>query len=81
MIRKANKNDIKSINELGILLNSNFVNTYNIENYINNPNYIILVNEIEFITGLLIIYNNIDYYELEIIVVDEKCRKKELRQI
>ncbi len=76
MIRKATKNDIKSINKLGILVNSNFINTYNIEDYFNNPSYIILVNEDELINGLLIIYNNIDYYELEIIVVSKEDRKK-----
>ena len=76
MIRRANKEDISSINELGSLVNPNFINTYNIQEYINNSNYIILVNEEESINGLLIIYSNIDYYELEIIVVGQKYRKK-----
>ena len=76
MIRKANENDIISINKLGCIFNSNFVNTYNVIDYLKNKNYIILVNDEEEINGLIIVYKNIDYYELEAIVVDIESRKK-----
>ncbi len=74
MIRKALEKDIDAINKLGSQLNSDFLATYNINNYIHNDKYIILVNEDDIINGLLIVFNNIDYYELEIIVVDENLR-------
>ena len=74
MIRQSLEKDIDAINKLGSQLNSDFLATYNINNYIHNDKYIILVNEDDIINGLLIVFNNIDYYELEIIVVDENLR-------
>lgn len=76
MIYKAVKDDISAIIELGKLLNDNFENTYLIDNYIDDKNYIILVNKSDKINGFLIVYKNIDYYELEIIVVSSECRNK-----
>lgn len=76
MIRLANKTDVESINKLGLLVNDNFINTYRIYDYLDNSNYIILVNEDELVNGSLIVYKNIDYYELEIIVVDPNYRNK-----
>lgn len=76
MIRKACNLDIDQINKLGKLLYNNFSTTYNIKDYLNNDKYIILVNEEDIINGVLIIFKNIDYYELEIIVVDLNKRKK-----
>jgi ribosomal-protein-alanine N-acetyltransferase len=76
MIRLARISDIENINILGSLVNENFERTYNIKEYLNNNNYIILVSENDKIDGLLIVYKNIDYYELEIIVVDDQKRKK-----
>lgn len=77
MIRKANLKDINFINNLGIQINNNFEKTYNIKDYLNNEKYIILVNELNnIINGLLIIYNNVDNFELEIIVVDNEYRNR-----
>ena len=80
MIRKASSRDLKKINNLGIQLFDNFESTYNINNYLGNNNYIILINEESVINGLLIVYKNIDYYELELIVVDYSFRKKGIGQ-
>lgn len=76
MIRFAEVNEIEDINRLGVIFESNFLKTYHIKDYLNNPNYIILVNKDEIINGLLIVYKNIDYYELEAIVVDPDYRKR-----
>lgn len=70
MIRLANYNDIKSINELGKLVNNNFCNTYDIKDYIFNDKYIMLVNDENIVNAMLIAYDNIDYLELEMIVVN-----------
>lgn len=76
MIRLAQIFDIEKINKLGISYNSDFLNTYNLKSYLNNNNYIILVEEN--IKGFLIIYNNLDYYELEMIIVDKQYRKNHI---
>lgn len=76
MIRFAKVSEFEDINRLGIIFENNFLNTYNIKDYLNNPNYIILINEDDIINGLLIVYKNIDYYELEAIVVDPNYRNK-----
>lgn len=76
MIREANKNDVVFINELGKCLNVNFSHTYDINNYITSDNYIVLVNVDEVINGFILIFKNIDNYEIEAIVVDEKYRQK-----
>ena len=76
MIRFANKTDVESINKLGLLVNDNFIKTYSIDDYLANSNYIILINEDDIVNGILIAYKNIDYYELEVIVVDSNYRNK-----
>lgn len=76
MISRAVKEDIKSIIELGKILYNNFEKTYLIEEYINNDNYIILVNKNNLLNGFLIVYKNIDCYELEIIVVSNDYRNQ-----
>jgi len=78
MIRVAGIKDLDSINYLGNLFNDNFIKTYNINEYLNNNNYIILVNEDEIINGLMIVYKNIDYYELEAIITDPLYRNKKI---
>ena len=78
MIRFANINDIEFINNLGKDVIDNFSNKYNIINYLNNNNYIILFNNNGIINGFLLIYKNIDYYELEIIVVDANYRNQKI---
>ena len=76
MIRFGTINDINDINRLGIIFENNFLKTYNIKDYLDNSNYIILINEDDIINGLLIVYKNIDYFELEAIVVDPEYRNK-----
>lgn len=76
MISKAVKEDINSIIELGKSLYANFDKTYIINEYVDNENYIILVNKEEILNGFLLIYKNIDCYELEVIVVSNDYRNK-----
>lgn len=77
MISKATLEDKESIIKLGKTFIGNFPNTYNIEEYLNNNNYIILINkENKLLKGFLIIYKNIDCYELELIIVDKEYRKQ-----
>lgn len=76
MIRKLEKKDFELVNKLGIKLFSNFDNVYDLENYLNNDNYIILVNVDDYINAFLIVLKNIDFYELEAIIVDESLRGK-----
>lgn len=79
MIRKAEKKDIKSINELGNTMFNNFLNKFNINEYIENPNYIILVDiENSKLNAFLICYKNFDFYELELILVEENERNKKI---
>lgn len=79
MIRKAVKNDIQSINELGSTMFNNFLNKFNINEYLENTNYIILVDkENSKLNAFLICYKNIDFYELELIIVDENERNKKI---
>ena len=77
MIRNASIEDIEIINNLGNLVSNTFSKSYNISNYLENNNYIILVyTENSIVKGFILIYKNIDYYELEMIVVDSKERHK-----
>lgn len=76
MIRLATEKDITCIIKLGIILNANFAKTYDLNNYLKDDNYIILVNEDDYINGFIIVYKNIDYFELEAIAVDINYRKK-----
>lgn len=76
MIFKAVKEDINEINALGKLLYDNFEKTYFIEKYLSENNYIILVEKENVINGFMIVYKNIDYYELELIIVSENYREQ-----
>ena len=73
MIREVREKDIKRINELGLLVTPNFLTTYKIKDYINNDKFILLTDE--GVNSFLLLFKNIDSFELEIIVVDEKYRK------
>ncbi len=75
MIRKAANQDTESIKLLGKKLMPNFTNTYNIDSYINDESYIILVNDEEFINAFLIVKKNLDDFEIEFIIVEEENRK------
>lgn len=77
MIKIATKKDVSPINELGVKEFSNFLKTYNIEEYIKNNNYIILINEEKnILNAFMIIYKNIDYFELEMIIVSKEYRQQ-----
>lgn len=77
MITEAKKEDIIFIKELGLEDFENFDKTYNIEEYIKNDNYVILVHkDSNKINGFMIVYKNIDYYELEMIIVSSNCRRE-----
>lgn len=76
MICNATSNDIREINKLGKLWYDNFEKIYLIEDYLLEKNYIILVDKEQEVNGFLIVYKNIDYYELEFIIVKEHLRNK-----
>ena len=76
MIRIATEKDIVEIIKLGSILNTNFSKTYDIGQYLKDEKYIILLNEDGFINGFIIVYKNIDYFELEAIAVNANFRKK-----
>lgn len=76
MIRIARKDDIDSINLLGETLYHNFQATYDILSYLTNSNYIILVNEEDVINAFLLVYSNIDYFEIEVIIVEKEHQNK-----
>lgn len=74
MIREATIEDKSQINNLGNLFIENFHNKFNLDSYICNDNYTILVNDENNVNAFLIVYKNIDYYEIEMIYVDNKVR-------
>lgn len=77
MITEAKKEDIVFIKKLAIEDFENFDKTYNIDEYMKNNNYIILVyKNSDKLNGFIIVYKNIDYYELEMIIVSSNCRKQ-----
>ncbi len=77
MIRHALKEEIPTLNSLGLLALGNFTKVYDLENYLNNDSYYILVNEDnEIINGLLIIVKTVDSYELEIIAVKKENQQQ-----
>ena len=78
MIRKANNADIEIINEIGKEVFANFIKTYDVASYVNDERYTVLVYEDEEhqIDGFLINYNNIDYNELEMIIVRKQVQRK-----
>lgn len=76
MIRKATEKDIVEIIKLGSILNTNFSKTYDISQYLKDEKYIILLNEDDGINAFIIVFKNIDYFELEAIVVNIDFRKK-----
>ena len=76
MIQEASLSDIEKLNKLGSKLIPNFLKTYDLNNYINNSNYIILVYEEYNIAAFLLIRNNLDFYEIEALYVDENHRKR-----
>lgn len=75
MISNATNNELSAINKLGLVLYDNFINIYDVENYILNDCYQVLTYNDETTKGFLIAYNNIDYIELLVIVVDPIYRR------
>ena len=78
MIRKSLKEDIPKIEDLGKNLIANFSLTYNLDDYINKDNYLVLVSIDRDINGFLIISETMDTYELEVIYVKENERRKNI---
>ena len=76
MIRESTLVDLNKINELGMNLIPNFIATYNIEDYLTNDKYIILVNVVDNINAFLVVLKNIDTYEIEAIYVDNNYRRQ-----
>ncbi len=77
MIRNARIEDLKAINDLGNLVSNTFSKSYNVASYLENNKYIILVYlEENIVKGFILVYKNIDYYELEMIVVDISSRSR-----
>ena len=74
MIVNAKQEDINSINQLGKTLYPNFEKIFKLDDYVYNKNYIILLNKEENINAFMIMYKNIDCYELETIIVSEYAR-------
>ena len=75
LIRKATKNDINKINELGTKLHSNFITTYHIETEVENNISIVLVSEDNgIITGYLYAQELVDNIDLLSIFVDKNYR-------
>ena len=75
MISNATNNELSAINKLGSVLYDNFINIYHVENYISNDCYQVLTYNDDITKGFLIAYNNIDYIELLVIIVDPNYRR------
>lgn len=75
MISNATNNELSAINKLGSVLYDNFINIYHVKNYISNDCYQVLTYNDDITKGFLIAYNNIDYIELLVIVVDPNYRR------
>lgn len=79
MIRKCNSSDIKEINNLGSKYYSNFLNIYNLEEYINDSNYLIIVFEDDnIIKGFAISTFMYGEIELLFIYVRENYRRQRI---
>lgn len=77
MIREANINDIDKINELGLLVNKNFINVFNVNDFISQDYNKIYVYEIDKnIVGMLMITCLYETCEIINIVVDNNYRNK-----
>lgn len=74
MIRKANKTDIIDIENLGKGMYNNFHSLYNIDSYMDNESYIILVHEKNDVNAFLLAYKNFEILELEFIIVSDTNR-------
>lgn len=77
MIEEAQLNQVESIYKLGFKYDKNFNKLYNIESYINNDNYILLVYIEDLkIKGFIICENLIDSIDIELLYVDVNNRLK-----
>ena len=76
MIREALIDDIDKIYELGNLLNTDFSKTYDLSFYIENDNYLVLVNDDNKINAFLIVLKGIDSFDIEVVYVQEDSRRK-----
>ena len=77
MIRKAAKEDLIKLYELGLKYDNIFDKHYHLEDYLNNENYLINVYELENkIVGFIICTKLIDTIEIQLIYIDSDYRKK-----
>ena len=77
MIRKAINDDIKSIYELGLKYDSLFDKLYNLEDYINNSNYLINVYKLDNkVIGFIICTKIIDTIEVQLLFIEENNRQQ-----
>lgn len=77
MIREANLKDIDIIVELGLNYDKKFLIHHNIDFYLNNPNYVVVVAEdCKKIVGFVIATKIYDVVEILLIYVTEQFRKK-----
>ena len=78
MIRLAKIDDVDYINELGLLLNDNFKDTYDIKKYVDNQIDKVFVFEDEQIKGFIIIEDLEEEIDILSIVVNPKYRRNHI---
>lgn len=78
MIRKIYKDDVDVVTQLGMNYDKNFINTYHILEYINNPIYEIYVYDEDGIKGFIIGTNLNKEKEIHLIYVDKMFRKQNI---
>ena len=77
MIRECNIEDINSINQLGLLINENFTNVYNIKNILDkNYECLYVYEENNIILGFIHVEKHFEVLDLINIVVDGSVRRK-----
>ena len=79
MIRSWSQYDIPIIYDLGAKYDSKFSNHYNLEDYLNNPIYMVNVYETNHqVVGFIIITKIIDTVEILLLYVDENYRHQKI---
>ena len=78
MIKKAVESDYKEITNLGLKYDSNFVNHFNLNNFIDEYHNIYIYHQDEKIIGFCMIEDTIDESSLVLIYVDEEYRNNHI---
>ena len=76
MIRKAKFSDLDTVMSLGMTYMSNFNSTYDIKSYLNDENYVILVNDSDGVNAFLLVRKAYQEYNIEFIIVECSFRNK-----